>query len=229
MSLAKKILLVLLGHSITPMIYFTLVQSPKVDRDACSELTVVPNSINTKQVMIVESQGGIAARISLCEWDNRWKSSFMNHSISAVLGKNGLAALGKKREGDGKTPSGLYPIEWTFGTEPLALKMDFRYISSEDKFIDDPQHSLYNTWVNGATTATSYELMSIPVYRMGAVVNYNMNPIVPGEGSAIFIHLWQSAQQGTAGCIAMNEPDLLQLLHWLDKKKNPYIYIRGTT
>ena len=48
---------------------------------------------------------------------------------------------------------------------------------------------------------------------------------IPGAGSAIFMHIWRSDHEGTAGCIAMSEKHLLQVLHWLDKKQNPYIYI----
>ena len=70
--------------------------------------------------------------------------------------------------------------------------------------------------------------MAIPLYKMGAVINYNMNPIVTGAGSDIFIHLWRSANQGTAGCVALSEHHLLQQLHWLNKKNNPYIYITSS-
>lgn len=124
-----------------------------------------------------------------------------------------------------RTPAGLYPVGDAFGSEPLALKMDFKYITADDKFIDDVSHSGYNTWVKGNTNAKSYESMLIDVYRIGAVVNYNMNPVIPGAGSAIFIHLWRSIHSGTHGCIAMEESHLLKLLHWLDKEKHPYIFI----
>jgi L,D-peptidoglycan transpeptidase YkuD (ErfK/YbiS/YcfS/YnhG family) len=65
--------------------------------------------------------------------------------------------------------------------------------------------------------------MAIPFCKMGAIINYNMNPIVAGAGSVLFIHLWRSAHQETVGYVAMNEHHLLQLLNWLKKKNNPYI------
>ena len=133
--------------------------------------------------------------------------------------------LSSKKEGDLKTPTGLYRIEWTFGTEPLALKMDFKYITAEDKFIDDPKHKDYNTWVNGTTDALSFETMTHPLYKMGAIINYNMQPIIPGAGSAIFLHIWRSEQEGTAGCVALSEKHLLQVLRWLDKTQHPFIFI----
>jgi len=146
-------------------------------------------------------------------------------SFRAVIGKKGLASIGKKKEGDLKTPAGLYPIGVAFGTRPLALKMDYKYITAEDKFIDDVTSKQYNTWVSGSTNAKSYESMFIEPYAFGAVINYNRNPTIAAAGSAIFIHLWRSPSSPTAGCIALEKKHLLRLLHWLDKKQHPYILI----
>ena len=95
----------------------------------------------------------------------------------------------------------------------------------DDKFIDDVTSTRYNTWVNGKTDAKSYESMLIPQYKMGVVINYNMNPTIVGSGSAIFMHLWRSPVSPTAGCVAMDERHLLSVMHWLDKSQHPFIYI----
>ncbi|KTD41349.1 hypothetical protein [Legionella parisiensis] len=52
----------------------------------------------------------------------------------AMLGKGWVAPVGEKKEGDMRTPAGLYPLGDTFSSEPLALKMDFKYITADDKF-----------------------------------------------------------------------------------------------
>lgn len=194
---------------------------------SCQKLNALSKLADTQQVLLVKSLGGIKATIAACSWNKKkgWHADVFKQPVAAVIGKKGLAALGKKKEGDLKTPSGLYPIQWTFGVQPLALKMNFRLITSDDKFIDDPSDPLYNTWVEGATKAHSYERMMHPLYKVGAVVNYNMNPTLPGAGSAIFLHIWRSEKEGTAGCIALSEQYLLHILHWLDKKQKPYIYI----
>ncbi len=201
-------------------------QNENAPKSACSQLIRLNLPSTIKQVLVVESQSGIQAQLSTCIWDQGWKLSLFTHPVAAVIGKNGLAIKNTKKEGDLKTPTGFYPLQWAFGTEPLALKMDFRFISVDDKFIDDPNDPLYNSWVDGPTSAHSYELMMHPLYKMGAVINYNMNPVKPGAGSAIFMHIWRSSKEGTAGCIALNETHLLQILHWLDKKQKPYIYIK---
>lgn len=179
---------------------------------------------DSSQIIIVRSTGGIKANMTLCQrYKGRWRRMF---AFSAVVGKNGVAAIGKKKEGDLKTPAGLYPITKTFGTKPLALKMDYNYITADDKFIDDSNNKRYNTWVSGLTDANSYESMLMEPYAYGAVINYNMNPTIAGKGSAIFIHLWRSPNSPTAGCIALAKKHVLMMLRWLDKAQHPYILVR---
>ncbi|WP_252579944.1 L,D-transpeptidase family protein [Legionella lytica] len=177
------------------------------------------------QIIVVKSLGGVNAKVTLCQRQGAlWKPKFRT-SFHAVIGKNGIALPGEKKEGDLKTPIGLYPIGEAFGTHPLALKMDYKYITKDDKFIDDIHHKDYNAWVLGPTDAKSYETMLTEPYTYGAIVNYNMNPTTAGAGSAIFIHLWRSPNTPTAGCVALDKKPLLMMLHWLDKKQHPYILV----
>jgi len=60
-------------------------------------------------------------------------------------------------------------------------------------------------------------------YRWLIVVDYNRQDPKPGAGSCIFLHIWRSAEKGTAGCTAMAEQDLLALLGWLRNEKNPLL------
>ena len=170
--------------------------------------------------------GGIKANMTLCQRQGVIWQPMSISSFKAVVGKNAVASVGGKKEGDLKTPAGLYPIGEAFGTRPLALKMDYKYITADDKFIDDVNHKYYNSWVSGSTDAKSYESMLIESYTYGAVINYNMNPTIAGAGSAIFIHLWRSSNSPTAGCIALDKKHLLRMLHWLDKNQHPYILVR---
>ncbi|PJE17411.1 hypothetical protein, partial [Legionella sp.] len=115
---------------------------------------------HTSQIIVVKSLGGMKAEMSLCQRRGAWVPVFSS-PFRAVIGKKGIASIGKKEEGDLKTPAGLYPIGEAFGTQPLALKMDYKYITADDKFIDDVNSSHYNSWVNGTTAAKSYETMLI--------------------------------------------------------------------
>lgn len=180
-----------------------------------------PNPL-TSQILVVKSPNSFKAQITMCQLQGKkWDDI---QSYPGVIGKNGIAPMGEKKEGDLKTPAGLYPLGTAFGTEPMAIKMDYKYITPDDKFIDDVTSAQYNTWVSGPTTAKSFESMLITPYKMGAVIHYNMNPTIPGAGSAIFLHLWQSAETGTAGCVALDEQHLKTILQWLDKNQHPQIY-----
>ncbi len=148
-------------------------------------------------------------------------------SIPVVIGKTGMTA--DKNEGDKKSPLGLHKIGHAFGIDrkPDYVKLPYKEIRSSDKFIDDPESSDYNTWVTGETKAKSYERMkrSDGMYDLGVIIEYNMNPVIPKKGSAIFMHIWQSSNRATLGCVAMSRPDLEDIVAWLDPKYSPYIYI----
>lgn len=151
--------------------------------------------------------------------------------VNAVVGRGGFAPAGEKREGDGRTPSGVYPLQRAFGYAPESpTRLPYRQATEEDLWVDDVNSPDYNRWVRrGETVATSFEEMRRKdgQYKYGIVVEYNSSPIVRGNGSAIFFHIWKGEGAPTAGCVAMAEDDLLKVLRWLDPAKNP-VTVMGT-
>jgi L,D-peptidoglycan transpeptidase YkuD (ErfK/YbiS/YcfS/YnhG family) len=149
--------------------------------------------------------------------------------MNAVVGRSGFAPVGEKREGDGRTPSGLYRLGTTFGyAESAVTKMPYRQALADDLWIDDPKAPDYNNWVKqGQTRATSYEKMrrNDNLYQYGIVIAYNTYPVIKNHGSAIFIHVWADAESTTAGCVAVSEEDILKILAWLNPEANPVILI----
>lgn len=158
----------------------------------------------------------------------------------AVVGSNGIAKPHSKEEGDNLTPSGTFDLGEFFGWTPAesdpvvqSFQWDYRYIVDAkdadgmyfDKFIDDSDSPYYNTWVAGTTTAKSYEQMRITPYVYGLVINYNMYPMIPKKGSAIFLHVWSGPDGSTAGCVALDKANLIRILQWLDKTKQAQIRI----
>jgi L,D-peptidoglycan transpeptidase YkuD (ErfK/YbiS/YcfS/YnhG family) len=150
----------------------------------------------------------------------------------AVVGSSGFAPEGEKLEGDKRTPTGLFPIGSAFGRETdLATGLAYRQLTPDDFWIDDSSSPRYNDWVQGVPhDATSYERMlrSDGLYDVGAVVRYNMDPVLPDKGSAIFIHIWRSAKKPTTGCIALEEGRLRELMAWLDANKAPVAWLNPT-
>ena len=68
---------------------------------------------------------------------------------TARVGYNGVARPGRKREGDGKTPSGTYGLSFFFGVQPdLGFSFPFRHAYSYDYWDDDPSSPRYNEWVD---------------------------------------------------------------------------------
>src|SRR5262245_39131556 len=68
---------------------------------------------------------------------------------TARVGYNGIAVPGKKREGDGRTPSGQYGFSFFFGVQrKLRFSFAFRHAYSHDYWDDDPASPRYNEWVD---------------------------------------------------------------------------------
>lgn len=186
-------------------------------------LSAAQLSPQPKQVVVIQAQHGVSATIAL--WQNingEWELA--HNPWPAVIGKNGMALPGQKKEGDGKTPSGLFPISFAFGeTERLATGLPYRATSDKDIWVDDPQSPLYNQWSELPTAARSFERMKRKdqLYKLGLIVDYNRHPIIPGAGSAIFIHVWRNESKGTAGCAALAEDNLRELVQALKLENNP--------
>jgi L,D-peptidoglycan transpeptidase YkuD (ErfK/YbiS/YcfS/YnhG family) len=147
--------------------------------------------------------------------------------MEGVIGKNGFTK--SKKEGDGKSPVGIYSFGTSFGsgTKPTGMKMGYKKTTKYDYWIDDQTSNDYNKWKtykgNPAVKWKSFERMNHELYKYGAVINYNTNPIIKGKGSAIFLHVWRGDTKPTAGCTATAEKNVLNLLKWMDPVQKPHI------
>ncbi|MDD5234447.1 MAG: L,D-transpeptidase family protein [Syntrophales bacterium] len=186
---------------------------------------------NSRQVLVVLAQERGMSRAEAYAWEinagGKWESSF--GPLKAVIGRKGLAPAGDKREGDGRTPSGIFPLGFAFGYGPSApTRLPYRRAESDSIWVDDASSPNYNRWTTrGATRASSFEFMKRKdgQYRFGVVIEYNMNPVISGRGSAIFLHVWRGPDKPTAGCVALSEPDVLKILGWLDPALNPVVFL----
>lgn len=158
----------------------------------------------------------------------KWKQ--LGKPVPIVVGKNGMAwdpafANGDgpvKHEGDGRSPAGVYPIHRTFGFAPsLGGSPEYLALTPAIECVDDVNSSHYAQIVSneevGKDWNSSEHMRSIEGYRWGAVVPYNMNETRAGNGSCIFLHVWSGPGKGTAGCTAMPEPNIEEIVHWIGK------------
>ena len=154
-----------------------------------------------------------------------WTENSDIGSIGGHVGKNGVSA--SKREGDGCTPIGLYPLGFSFGNCPKPdTAMEYTRITDTSYWVDDPGSTYYNEWVEGNENAdwSSAEKLSeyTNSYAYAVVIEYNTDPTVPGDGSAIFFHC---GEKPTVGCISVTQQNVLQILKWLNPEKEPNIFI----
>lgn len=157
--------------------------------------------------------------------------------IDVVLGRGGV---GPKREGDGRSPAGRFPLGTAFGYGPEAppgLRLGYTAMPPDAVCVDDARSPLYNTIAarraSGDRFASSEPMrrdlaFGDGLYEWGVWVEYNPDGASDAEtgvglGSCIFLHVWRSDQSPTAGCTAMSQDDLLGLLAWLDPSASPVL------
>jgi L,D-peptidoglycan transpeptidase YkuD (ErfK/YbiS/YcfS/YnhG family) len=133
----------------------------------------------------------------------------------AALGPGGIAV--KRGEGDGITPQGTWPVREIFYRADRIAKPDVRLplraIAPDDGWCDAPDDPSYNRLVKlpySASTETMWR--DDQLYDLVAVLGYNDNPVVPGKGSAIFLHLARPDYAHTQGCVALKLDDALAAL-----------------
>lgn len=196
-----------------------------------------------QQALIVLTQNwdSLQAVMTAVEWTEEGWKTVGTHL--AVVGNNGLGwGLGVKdftdrkgpvkEEGDKKSPAGVFTIGTAFGkahAEALpSLHLPYQQIIYELQCIEDRDSEYYNQLVMENDPAKDWVqndrmLREDDLYDLGAFVNHNMDPAIPGSGSCIFLHLWRNPGSGTLGCTAMDRQELLQHLTWLDPRKSPVL------
>lgn len=172
----------------------------------------VPSGVTAPQVVLVDSSGS-SATVRACRRTSGGYTTDLGPYYGHV-GRNGVTA--NKREGDLRTPAGVFPLRGGFGAyaNPGLRVGSWLRVDSRDVWVDDPASSLYNTHqrtpANGRW-ASAEKLLNQPAYNYAQVIGYN-EARVPGKGSAIFLHVDKGA--GTAGCVSLPTRSLLAVLRW---------------
>jgi L,D-peptidoglycan transpeptidase YkuD (ErfK/YbiS/YcfS/YnhG family) len=84
------------------------------------------------QLISVQTGAGHVATLSYWEKkDGLWMQ--IAGPVPAVIGCNGRAPEGAKREGDGKTPGGVFAIRSAFGVDArLQTGLDYFQVTTDD-------------------------------------------------------------------------------------------------
>ena len=139
--------------------------------------------------------------------------------LKCCVGKNGLDY--KKKEGDYKTPKGIFKLNKLYFREDrlgkVKCKIKKKVITKKMAWCDDPNHRKYNEEIT-----ISKKMRKENLYRKDhkydyiITINHNHKKI-PYKGSAIFIHLTNDYKP-TAGCVALKKKDFEILLKIIDQK-----------
>ena len=145
----------------------------------------------------------------------RWKLVL---ETEAIIGKNGL---GKTKEGDGKTPIGVFLFVKAFGIlDNPGTKIEYTKVKENDYWVDDSGSSYYNQFVSANECVKDWDSAEHIVeygesYHYVLATSYNSERI-PGRGSAVFLHCTSEEAEYTAGCIAVPEVYMREIMKWVE-------------
>ena len=146
--------------------------------------------------------------------------------FKCCIGKKGLKK--QKKEGDFSTPKGIFTIGTFYYRKDRVFKLitnlKNKVIKPHMGWCNDPKHKMYNKEIKINKKISCEKLFRKDhKYDYLIVVNYNKKKIIPGKGSAIFIHLTQNYNP-TAGCIALKKKDFVILIKLISRKTKIKIY-----
>jgi L,D-peptidoglycan transpeptidase YkuD (ErfK/YbiS/YcfS/YnhG family) len=141
--------------------------------------------------------------------------------LGCALGRSGVGE--KRREGDGVTPVGAWPMRRLLyradRLAPPATRLPVTALKESDGWCDDPADPRYNRPVAlpcGASAETLWRADGL--YDLIVPLGYNDDPVIAGRGSAIFLHVARADYAATEGCVALARDDLLEVLAAADER-----------
>lgn len=191
---------------------------PGQDFDVRAELFKLRNDETVKQVLFIRCEEGSKAHAQYLvkntteDGNTAWKIA---RECDAFIGLNGP---GKTKEGDTKTPLGVFGVRGAFGIKSNpGTKLAYTKITPDTYACGCEKY--YNRIIDAKVTGhkcTEGEQMYYysPEYNYGLQTDYNPNN-EPGKGSAIFIHCI-GMKPYTGGCVAIPEDDMRYIIQDAD-------------
>jgi L,D-peptidoglycan transpeptidase YkuD (ErfK/YbiS/YcfS/YnhG family) len=149
---------------------------------------------------------------------SRSELEFDGKTYRCAVGANGFTDTPK--EGGKATPLGIYPLrECWYRADRMAKPatlLPLKVIHEDDGWCDDPTQPEYNRHVKLPYCGSHENLFREEhVYDIIVPIGFNDSPVVPGKGSAIFLHLAHADYSPTLGCVAVALDDMLLILEKL--------------
>ncbi len=181
------------------------------------------------QAITVEVASATSTTGELTAWEKR-DGTFVRvrGPITVFVGEDGVGLASEYRS---RTPRGIYSLSEAFGlAKDPGSRLPYVRVGMSHWWVSDVASRHYNsmrvctpgTWC-GFRQSQSEQLGAIDVYEYAVVMDYNRDPVIPGRGSAFFLHV--SEGKPTQGCISMPRRDIRWLVRWLDPSAHPVISV----
>ncbi len=198
---------------------------------------------NSNQCLVGTADGWDSSNVTLTLYGKTggvWKP--VTAPWKGRLGKSGLvwgkgihpvpSGAATKREGDNRSPAGVFAIGGAWGYEASIRKQPsqlYRQVTPRDLWVEDPASPQYNKNVildhDPATPWEKKQQMKQDdaAHSLKLFIAHNAPPhVTPNAGSSIFFHIWRrEGAAPTAGCTTMPKPKLQSLIAQIDPAKRP--------
>ncbi|WP_405497351.1 L,D-transpeptidase [Nocardia sp. NBC_00511] len=184
---------------------------------------------SAQQLIDVEADSASSTAGTLTTWERSgsgWTRVF--GPVRADLGADGI---GQATETASRTPQGVWTLTEAFGIAPdNGTRLPYRQVTQSDWWVSDVRSPYYNTHYACAPGSCPFDESAGedlgtagPAYDHAVVIDYNRSPVVPGAGSAYFLHVGDG--HPTAGCVTLSLAELNTVMRWLDPARKPVIDI----
>jgi L,D-peptidoglycan transpeptidase YkuD (ErfK/YbiS/YcfS/YnhG family) len=149
----------------------------------------------------------------------------LGRRFACSIGRGGIVPGARKAEGDLGTPEGAWRLLWLYWRAdrlaPPAMRLPAMALGPQQGWSEAPEDPAYNRPIRHPHRHPADRMArGDRVYDICAVTDQNWEPVVPGGGSAIFVHLWRRPRFPTAGCVAFCRADLGWILaRWTPRSR----------
>ncbi|XZK30568.1 L,D-transpeptidase family protein [Clostridium perfringens] len=184
-----------------------------------------PKLENSNQIIVVTTNNMSTSYCNIEIYEKNDYGEWNNvDSTTGRVGANGLSYIENRVQSTNTTPAGVMSITGAFGVKNNpGTKLDYIKVKNNMYWDLNSENSTYNRLINYNPGGDYEHLISYPKqYEYSLITDYNHNQ-VPNKGGAIFVHCL--GRGATGGCVSMPREKMIEILKWIDPKKNPKILV----
>ena len=181
------------------------------------------------QVVTISVRSSASTTGALEAWERRGDDFVrVRGPLQVYVGEDGVGLASERRS---RTPRGIFALSEAFGrAQDPGTSLPYTRVGLSHWWVSDVRSPYYNemrvcrpgAWC-GFRQSRSEQLGAIDAYSYAIVLDYNRSPVLPGRGSAFFLHVTEG--KPTQGCVSMSKGDMKWLIRWLDPDAEPAISI----